>query len=381
MSVWPYQGLPDNPVAWLSRVARNRAIDRLRHENRERDYDVAADQRFTEDALLMPERGDMEDPELSTIFLCCHPRLGQLDQLAITLRVVGGFTSREISSVFIMGESALAKRLTRARQRIKQTPSSFLTEPSADDVKARLEPALKVVYLMFSLGYAPAMGEQLIRRDVAYEALRLVKELCEHPLTSAPATHALAALLYFQASRFDARENAEGEPILFRDQDRALWDQDLIAQALVHLRSAASGSNLSRYHLEAGIAAQYASAPNWNAIDWQQVLGHYRLLQEMTGSPVVTINASVALALSGDPQRALRELMIISDEPRLQDYAPFHIARAEILRLMGRKSEAVAAYNAAMTSRVSAPVLHHLEQRLARHDSASVVQLTESSSS
>ena len=363
MSVWPYQGLPSNPVAWLSRVARNRAIDRLRRESREQDYELEADCRLAEDFSSFSEE-DMDDPELSTIFLCCHPKLQQLDQLAITLKIVGGFTAKEIASVCLFNEAALAKRLSRAKQRIKQTPASFLKKPSTSDIKDRLAPTLKVIYLMFSLGYAPATGERLIRRDVAFEALRLSEELTRYPLTDTPESNALLALLYFQVSRFDARENAIGEPVLFQDQNRSHWDHSLINRALHHLRSAASGDKLSRYHLEAGIACIYATAPSWSDIDWQKVLEQYQLLQNLIDSPVVTINGCVAMALSGSPEQALKKMPSIDDEPRLQDYAPFHIAMAEILRLLGRNTEAKTSYAAAMTSRVSAPVLHHLEYRL-----------------
>ena len=376
MSTWPYKGVPDNPVAWLSRVARNRAIDRLRRENKEQTYDVAEDKRVSEAEILLLDAEDIADPELGTIFLCCHPKMDRMDQIAMTLRVVGGFTAREIASVFLIEDNTVAQRLSRARNVLKTLSVDSLVEFSPDELTKRLDAVLKVIYLIFSLGYSPSIGDKLVRQDVVLEAVRLCRELTLHPLTDGPETRALAALVHFQASRLNAREGEDGHPILFRDQDRSRWDRALISQALGFLRSSSVGDVVSRYHLEAGIASMYVVAADWSDIDWKQVLKHYDILKSITDSPVVAINACVALALSGSPQQALVDLQKISEEPRVKNYAPFHIAFAEILRLLDRSEEARASYGAAISSGVSGPVLQHLERRLA---SANVVSITEAS--
>jgi RNA polymerase sigma-70 factor, ECF subfamily len=364
LSIWPYRGMPDNPAAWLAQVARNKAIDRLRRENRERPFDEALDVTLSRDAPHAdPER--IQDPELRLTFLCCQSELTGIDQLALTLRVVSGFTAQEIAEIFLSTPAAMAQRLSRSKRKLKQLDQPLTEPPTIFEIESRLPAVLSVVYLMFSLGYAPRSGSQLIRRDVALEALRLARELADQKHTARPEASALAALLSFQASRFDAREDAAGKPVLLKDQDRSLWDRALVEQGVAYLRKAMQGDAVSRYHLEAGIASVYATSASWEDIDWPAIRVYYEHLECLVDSPVVVISSSVAQAFAGEPVQSLARLDALVNSPVLVSYAPFHIARAEVLKLLGRDGEASRSFSAAISSGVSAPVIEHLEKRLA----------------
>ncbi|MEL6364035.1 MAG: DUF6596 domain-containing protein [Pseudomonadota bacterium] len=360
IAAWPFRGVPDNPEAWLFQAARNRALDRLRRETRETAYAEETDDRG--DGV---ERAPIDDPELRLIFLCCHPTLDEKSALCLTLKIVDGFTARETAGVFLEPETATAQRLARAKRALRDAADGVAETPSRFEIAARAPRALKVVYLMFALGYAPRAGERALRRDVASEALRLARVLADHPLTKRPEAAALAALLSFQASRFEARESAEGAIVLLKDQDRALWDGALIRQGLAYLEPARTGEAVSRYHLEAGVAATHATARSFEATDWPSILTLYETLLTLTPSPVAMVNAAAARAAAGDPTGALEALDALSDEKALATYAPYHIARADALERLGRAADAGTAYAAALEAGPPAPVVEHLEGRLA----------------
>lgn len=372
MATWPYKGIPDNPAAWLNRVARNKAFDRLRREGREMplpEPDASAHQSAAE-----PQVGAghgrffgarVEDPELKLMFLCCQPSINADDQLMLTLKVVSGFTAKDIALVFLMKDAAVGQRLARAKRKLRASDEDLTGGLSRFQVKKRLPTVLKVIYLMFSLGYSPRRGDALILRDVAEEALRLVLALTELPETSGSSTHALAALLAFQASRFDARAGLDGKPVLLRDQNRMLWDRQLIDAGFNHLQLAQRGETLTRYHLEAAIAAGHAAAPDFAATDWQQILALYGDLENLTGSPIVAINACVASALAGAPEEAFLKLEALARHASLQSFAPYHMARGELLRLLKRPADAAQSFKQALACESSAPVVAHLKDRLA----------------
>ncbi len=363
LSTWQYQGTPDNPAAWLTRVAHNKAIDRLRHEARNQRLDEGVDI----GAAPEPEPERIADPELRLIFLCSNTALEGVDRLALTLRVVSGFTAREIANAFLAPETAVAQRLSRARHKLQRLPGPEASPPSIFEIERHLPAALKVIYLMFSLGYAPRSGEQLVRRDVALEAQRLARELADTQHTNTADAQALAALLCFQVSRLNARESESGLPVLLRNQDRSAWDRSAVDAGMHYLQAARAADSPSRYHLEAGIASLYASAPSWEQIDWDAILMLYEKLEALAQSPVVQINASVARAFAGQAEAALRQLDALADEPLLTHYAPFHLARAEVLRLLGQEDRARQQFQAAIESGSSAPVLQHLQQRCLFH--------------
>lgn len=363
LSLWPYHGMPEKPGAWLQRVAFNKALDRLKRERREVPRDEADGTPVDEEGSLYESR--VADPELRLMLLCCHPALSQVEQLALTLRVVSGFSAREIAQLFLCGEGAISQRLARGKRKLRGLGAALSEAPSVFEIEMRLAAVLKIVYLMFSLGYAPRNGTEAMRRDVAVEALRLARELADGKLTGTPVAKALAALLCLQASRFDAREDINGSLVLFRHQVRADWDPALIGLGLSYLRVSMRGKCASRYHLEAGIASIYATAPSWEHIDWDAVRVYYAKLLAVVDSPVVVINSAVVDAFAGAPERALARLEGLRGEPRLGDYAPYHVARAEVLRMLGRELEANISYSAAIASGASTPIVAYLEERLA----------------
>lgn len=363
MSTWTYQGMPDNPAAWLARVAHNRAIDRLRRSNRESPYAEESDTRSSNDVIGFSS--EIEDPELKLIFLCCHARLRELDQLVLTLKVVSGFTVREIAGVLLDSETAIGQRLARAKRKLREVPEDVDAPPTRFDIQARLDTALKTIYLMFSVGYAPRSGDTVVRRDIAEEALRLSVCLAEQPGAGTPNAQALAALLNLQASRLGAREGDDGSLIVLSKQDRSRWDRERIARGLGYLKAAQQADTLSRYHLEAGIAAAHATAASWKECDWNSISRCYELLLDLVYSPVIVVNACVAQAMRGEPDLALETLDLLAGEKSLKRYAPYFVARAEVLRMLGREGDAAEAFSAALDCGGSKPVLKHLEQRLA----------------
>ncbi|MEO1087208.1 MAG: sigma-70 family RNA polymerase sigma factor, partial [Acidobacteriota bacterium] len=250
---WPFSGVPEKPAAWLHQVARNRALDRLRRDARFRDKEdaiVARLDRYTappEIALA----GDISDEQLRLVFLCCHPELSEDGRAALTLKLVGGFSVDEIARAFFARRSTIAQRLVRAQKRVRDRRLE-LELPAPEQLPTRLDAVLEAIYLIFNEGYAAHRGEDLVRRDLCAEALRLVEHLVAVDALARPKVHALAALLAFQASRLAARVDVDGDLLPLGNQDRSRWDGDLIRRGFAHLERAAAGDELTAYHLQAG---------------------------------------------------------------------------------------------------------------------------------
>lgn len=351
---WPWQGMPEQPAAWLRTVARNRAIDRLRRTRRETGWspDESAHAENRSDDVFAAR---VPDESLRLVFLCCHPELSALDQLALTLKVVGGFTARDTARLLLKPETAVAQRLARAKRRLRDVGDAVAEEPSPIDIQARLATALKVIHLAFSHGYAPRSGDRVIREDVCAWTLGLARELARGALTGSGSARALAALLCFQSSRLGARQDGKGRPILLREQDRNAWDAGLVEEGLAWLEQARSGP-VSRYHLEAAIASLHATARNWEATDWGAMLGLYERLESLMDSAVVALNGAVVRAETGDLDGALARLDALAATPGIDRYAPWHVARADLLRRLGREVEAREALADAETSGLASPV-------------------------
>ncbi len=335
----------------------------MRREGREDDYDEQNDKRIVNDAALSVPL--IKDPELRLMFLCCHSVLTEEDRLMLTLKIVSGFTAQDISHVFLVAETTVAQRLARAKRKLRDSESNLIEELSRFQVAERLKTVLKVIYLMFSAGYSPRRGDALILKDVAYEALRLARAVASGPDIALPEAHALAALLAFQASRFEARQNAEGMFVRLRDQDRKLWDQELVAEAMRQLSLAKSGNAVTRYHLEAGIAAMHATAQSWEQVNWAGIQALYTQLSELTASPVVKVSAAIVAAYAGEPHSALEKLETLSSEKYMKNYAPYHIALSDVFEMLGQSAKSTAALEAAAECAVSAPIEHHILNELA----------------
>jgi RNA polymerase sigma factor (sigma-70 family) len=335
LRLWSYGSVPPNPAAWLMQVARNQALDVLRRSNRwrEKEEEIVREQQLSDSLVASPIFSDEEikDDQLRMIFACCHPALTRESQVALTLKILCGFSVDEIAHAFLTGPETIAKRLTRARERLQSNAVPFEI-PSGPQLAQRLDSVLDVLYLLFNEGYNASHGQDLIRRDLCDEAIRLTSLLAEHPAGDTAKTHALLALLLFQAARFLARIDSAGEMLLLQDQDRSVWDRQKISQAFSHLDRASSGK-VSELHIQAGIAACHCNAQNYEATDWERILLLYDLLFELNDSPVVALNRAVALGKVRGPKSALDSIRDIKSVETLKNYyllyavlGEFHLA-------------------------------------------------------
>jgi RNA polymerase sigma-70 factor (ECF subfamily) len=367
---WPFGGVPHDPAAWLYQVARNRAFDRLRHARVVSDKEPALrselDARDTvpaPEALLVAEVPPLDDDQLGMMFMTCHPVLPYESRVALTLKVVGGFSTGEIARAFLVQESTIAQRIVRAKRLLRDHDVSFGT-PAASDLHERLDVVLEAVYLMFNEGYAATGGDTLIREDISSEAIRLAALLTQHPVTGTPKAWALLALLVLQAARFPARVSSEGELFMMRDQDRSKWDRTLIGEGLRALDRSAQGSELTQYHVEAEIAACHALAASWEDTNWTRIDDLYATLVEMTQSPIVALNRAIALRHVAGASVAIAELNAIAAHPALASYHLLPAVLAELWREAGDAEKAATYYREALKLAMAAPERRFLSSRL-----------------
>jgi RNA polymerase sigma-70 factor (ECF subfamily) len=302
------------------------------------------------------------DDQLRMIFICCQPAVPREARVALTLKAVGGFGVPEIARAYLAKEATIAQRLVRAKRKIQEIRPPFEVPPPAA-LPAALDSVLEALYLMFNEGYAASGGAELVRREVCAEAIRLARLVAEHPALDAPRAHALAALLLFQAARNPARIDLEGNLLLLSEQDRALWDQGKITAGLHHLDRAARGTEISAYHLEAGIAAVHASAPSYEATDWPYILEIYDSLLALKPSPVVALNRAVALAMA----RGLPEGIAAVEEirsPALAAYYPLPVTLGELYARAGDAEQATKAFETALEMESPEPVRRRVQERL-----------------
>lgn len=369
MQQWPFRGVPDNPEAWLFRVARNRALDRLRHSKMVADKEPAITHESSSTAvpdaapLLRNELPQFDDDQLGLLFLTCHPALPAEARVALAMKLVGGFSVGEIARAFLAQESAIAQRLVRAKRQLRESGASF-GMPDAAELPARLDSVLDALYLMFNEGYAATSGDQLIRDDVAAEAIRLASMIAAHPATNVPRAWALLSLMLFHAARFAARVDSEGTLFLLRDQDRSKWDQGMIAEGMRALDRASAGEVVTAFHLEAGIAACHAVAKSWDATDWQQIVELYDELLDLTRSPVVAMNRAIAVSRVEGALAGLAALDAMEDRSALDRYPMLPAIQAELWREAGHADRAVVCYREALGLARSAPEHRWLTSRL-----------------
>lgn len=332
LRLWSYGNIPPNPPAWLMQVARNYVLDNLRRGTRwhEKEEEIAREQQLSELPEAEPIFADEEikDDQLRMIFACCHPALARESQVALTLKLLCGFNVEEIARAFIAKSETIAKRLTRARERLRTDAVPFEI-PGGPLLGQRLDGVLDVLYLLFNEGYNASQGDELIRQDLCDEAIRLTNLLAEHPAGNTPKTHALLALLLLQAARFPARIDARGDILLLQDQDRTSWNRDLIALGMLQLDRAAAGGSASEFHLQAGIAACHCAAESYEATDWRKIVLLYDLLLELNDSAVVALNRAVALSKVHGPNAGLTALNKIKNRESLKDYYLFHAVLGE----------------------------------------------------
>jgi RNA polymerase sigma factor (sigma-70 family) len=344
LQTWPYRGIPENPSAWIMRASRNLALDVIRRNKlfRTKEAEIVRlmeSDATTPDAAIFSE-DTIADDRLRMMFVCCHPVIPPEAQVALALKTLCGFGTTEISSAFLTTEAAIAKRLTRAKQKIQEARVPFEI-PVGEELASRLDGVLQSLYLLFNEGYKASSGDKLVRDELCQEAIRLSELLVQHPAGNQPATHALLALMLLNAARFAAREDPQGNLLRLQEQDRTRWDQTMIARGMAHLSESMAGPALSEYHLQAAIAACHAVAIDYESTDWERILSLYDRLMEFDDSPVVALNRAVAVANVQGPKAGLEAVRAIRGREKLDSYHLLYSVIGELeLRLNNHEAAA-----------------------------------------
>jgi RNA polymerase sigma factor (sigma-70 family) len=344
LETWPYRGIPEKPSAWIMRASRNLALDVIRRQKSFRAKEAEIAQLMERDGSAGEtatfSEHEIADDRLRMIFVCCHPVIPSEAQVALALKTLCSFSVAEISHAFLTTEAAIAKRLTRAKQRIEEARVPFEI-PTGDELARRLDSVLQSLYLLFNEGYKASSGEKLVRGELCEEAIRLTELLAQHPAGNHPETHALLALMLFNAARLAAREDDHGNLLRLEEQDRTRWDQAMIARGMSYMRESAAGGVVSEYHLQAGIAACHATAKDYQSTDWARILSLYDRLMEFDDSPVVALNRAVAVANVHGAKTGLEAVRAIRDSKKLDSYYLLYAVIGELeMRLNNREAAA-----------------------------------------
>jgi RNA polymerase sigma-70 factor, ECF subfamily len=357
---WPRGGTPSNPAAWLLTVARRKGIDRLR---RRRRLEERMPLLLGEEATSQTDRSEpsVPDERLRLIFTCCHPALSPEGQVALTLRTLGGLTTAEIARAFLTSEATMFQRITRAKNKIRLAGIPYQV-PTSEQLPARMESVLAVVYLIFNEGYSSMSGTELVRVDLCHEGIRLA-EMLAALLPGEPDVLGLAALCWLTEGRRPGRIDSAGELVLLADHDRTKWDRAAIDRGLRLLEQVHQSANGSPYVIQARIAAIHSTSRSHAATDWGTIVDLYRWLYELRPSPVVALNHAAAVAMAEGESAGLALMEPLTGV--LAGYQPFHAARAELLARAGRSTEAAESFRTALTFPINDVERRHLERRLA----------------
>jgi RNA polymerase sigma-70 factor (ECF subfamily) len=338
---WSYGNIPANPSGWIMEVAKNRALDILRRETLFHNKEEVIGKDFqgaitASDPAALFSEAEVKDDQLRMIFACCHPLLTNESQIALTLKTLCGLGVAEIARSFLTSEETIAKRLVRAKQKLREMRVPF-EMPAGAELSQRLDSVSQVLYLLFNEGYNASQGESLIRWDLSTEAIRLSDLLLGHPASNFPKTNALHALMLLHAARFPARLGDDGSILLLQDQDRARWNKTMVEWGLFYLEQSATGGELSEFHLQAGIAACHCLADSYETTDWRKILSLYDLLVGISDSPVFALNRAVAVSKVEGPLAGLRAVAEIENTKPICSYyllyavlAEFHLDLGEI---------------------------------------------------
>jgi len=323
IQTWPFHGVPKNPAAWIMRASRNLALDVVRRQKvfREKEAEIVhlmdRDSPAPDAAILQEQ--EITDDRLRMMFVCCHPLIPPEAQVALALKTLCGFSPAEIAKAFLTTEAAIAKRLTRAKQKIREAQIQFEI-PAGQELARRLDGVLQSLYLLFNEGYKASSGEKLVREEICHEAIRLTDLLAQHTAGNQPRAHALLALMLLNAARLSARVDEEGNLLRLQEQDRTRWLQPMIARGMFHIAQSAAGTEISEYHLQAGIAACHCAARDYASTDWRQILELYDRLIEFDDSPVVALNRAVALAEVHGAEAGIKAVSAIRNRQSLDSY-------------------------------------------------------------
>ncbi|MBL9076595.1 MAG: sigma-70 family RNA polymerase sigma factor [Planctomycetes bacterium] len=365
LRAWPAEGVPDQPEAWVFRVARNLAIDRLRRQKVaakvEQELQLWAEREAQRHAPAAP--AEIADDTLRMLFLCAHPAVPADARVPLILKTVCGFGVPAIARALLQKDATIAQRLVRAKARLQQDEVVFELPP-AHELPARLELVLQVVYLLFNEGYRAHAGHELVRQDLVHEAVRLAALLLELAPTATPSVHALLALMLLQGARLPARVDAAGELLTLAEQDRARWDRHWLAAGFHHFRASIGGDTLTAFHCEAAIASLHAAAPSYAATDWRRIREEYDRLQALAPSPIVTLNRAVAIAKLDGPAAGLAALAPLQHDKALGDYFLLAATTAHLHWANGDHVAAARELERAVALPSSAPEQRLLQRRL-----------------
>jgi RNA polymerase sigma factor (sigma-70 family) len=335
LDVWKQRGVPENPSAWLMATAKNRALDILRRERTARTYAPELGRLLEGEWTLAPAVAEafgesaIRDDQLRMMFSCCHPQLPEIAQVALVLNILCGFGVNEVAAAFLTKHAAMEKRIARGKKVLASSKRLFDLSDERD-LPQRLSAVQRALYLLFNEGYHGAHPELAVRAELCVEAIRLAELLLAHPITATPSSHALAALMCLNAARMPARVDATGNLSSLYEQDRGLWDRELIARGEQLLDHSATGSTLTEYHIEAGIASLHACAASLQDTRWPMIISLYDSLLRIRASPVVALNRAIAVAQYEGAERGLAEIEKIADIERLVEYPFYYGALGEL---------------------------------------------------
>jgi RNA polymerase sigma factor (sigma-70 family) len=346
INVWNYKGVPEHPIPWLYKVAKNKALNIVNREKYKREYATQTAHYFKSESTInaalenLFSESEIRDDQLRMMFTCCHPSISGDSQIALTLKTLCGFSLSEIAKAFLTTEENINKRLVRARQKIRDDKISFEV-PLAEHLDGRLDAVLQTIYLLFNEGYKASAGYELIRYELCAEAIRLAEIIISSPpITDKSKAFACLALMYLNASRFNARQNENGEILTMAEQDRRQWDRSLMQKGFACLEKAASHNNISVYHILAAISAYHCAAADFESTDWKSILLLYDKLGEIDNSPIVALNRAIALSKVEGLDVAIGELQKLQNVPPVKNYQPYYSTLGELYLQAGRFDKA-----------------------------------------
>lgn len=360
---WSVGGIPDNPPAWLMQVAKRKTINSLkRHEHARKHLEHQLTTSSTEDIDQVFLDNEIKDSQLKMIFACCHPELPRESQIALTLKTLGGFSVPEIAHALLTTTANINKRLYRAKQKFREDNIQFEL-PIDESLHVRLKSVYLNLYLLFNEGYNSSHNEQLIHEDLCVEAIRLLQILTEH-MPNQPIAYALLSLMYLHAARFEARLDQQGGIIIFQDQDRSLWDRDMINTGVYYLNKSSSGNELSEYHIEAGIAAQHCLSESYVKTNWKSLYKQYELLLSIKKNPIIELNLAIIISKTEGLTASIQRLKKLEKSNQLKEYYLLPATLATFYLETGNKKDALKYFIKAKQLTKSNTELKFLEEKI-----------------